>query len=118
MSHGTTLKDQSAGKWKAKDSNSLTLLDGSMGRTMCINGLPTHEGSLFRKLWAASALADPKYHSLIVKTHMDFIENGSQIITTNSYGTQPNYYMSAYEKGEYFAIMCEHAKVRFIQGGR
>ena len=42
---------------------------------------------------------------------MDFIESGSQIITTNSYATQPNYYMSAYEKGEYMELMCKHAKV-------
>ena len=38
MSHGTSLKDQSAGKWKAKDSNPLTLLDGGLGRTLCIKG--------------------------------------------------------------------------------
>ena len=38
MSHGTSLKDQSAGKWKAKDSRPLTLLDGGLGRTLCIKG--------------------------------------------------------------------------------
>ena len=55
---------------------------------------------------------DPQYHELIVKTHMDFIESGSQIISTNSYATQPNYYMSAFEKEDYMRLMCEHAKVR------
>ena len=38
MSHGTSLKDQSAGKWMAKDSRPLTLLDGGLGRTLCIKG--------------------------------------------------------------------------------
>ena len=45
---------------------------------------------------------------------MDFIESGSQIISTNSYATQPNYYMSAFEKEDYMRLMCEHAKVRKI----
>ena len=36
MSHGT-FKDQSVGKWK-KSSGKITLLDGSMGRLLCING--------------------------------------------------------------------------------
>lgn len=45
---------------------------------------------------------------------MDFIKAGSQIITTNSYATQPNYYMSAYGKDAYMKIMYEHAKVIFI----
>ena len=78
---------------------------------MCINGLPHGEGTLFRKLWAAAALADEKYHQLIVKAHMDFIEAGSQIITTNSYAVQPNYYSTAYGEDAYEGIMLEHAKV-------
>ena len=77
-----------------------------------IKGLPTEDGTLFKKIWAAAALVDPQYHELIVKTHMDFIESGSQIISTNSYATQPNYYMSAFEKEDYMRLMCEHAKVR------
>ena len=78
---------------------------------MCINGLPHGEGTLFRKLWAAAALADEKYHQLIVKAHMDFIEAGSQIITTNSYAVQPNYYSTAYGEDAYEGFMLEHAKV-------
>ena len=78
---------------------------------MCINGLPHGEGTLFRKLWAAAALADEKYHQLIVKAHMDFIEAGSQIITTNSYAVQPNYYSTAYGEEAYEGFMLEHAKV-------
>ena len=77
-----------------------------------IKGLPTEDGTLFKKIWAAAALVDPQYHELIVKTHMDFIESGSQIISTNSYATQPNYYMSAFKKEDYMRLMCEHAKVQ------
>ena len=41
---------------------------------------------------------------------MDYIESGSTIITTNSYATQPNYYVGAYGK-DYEQTMLEHAKV-------
>ena len=67
-------------------------------------------GSLFKKIWSAAALADSKYHDLIIKAHMDYIESGSTIITTNSYATQPNYYVEAYGK-DYEQKMLEHAKV-------
>ena len=110
MSHGT-LKDQSAGKWRGNKKSNLTLMDGSMGRLLCINGLPHGEGTLFKKIWSAAALADPKYHDLIVKAHMDYILAGSQIICTNSYGTQPNYYVEAYGEDKYESLMLEHAKI-------
>ena len=109
MSHGT-FKDQSIGKWQVKDSN-LTLIDGSVGRLLCINGLPHGEGTLFKKIWAAAALADEKYHHLIVQAHMDYILVGSQIITTNSYGTQPKYYVEAFGETEYEGLMLKHAKI-------
>lgn len=105
------MSNQLAKKWTAKDSRPLTLLDGGVGRTLCANGLPTEEGSLFRKIWSAAALAEPKHHEIVIKTHIEFIKSGSQVITTNSYATQPNYYMSAYEKDDYMKIMCEHAKI-------
>ena len=44
----------------------VTVMDGSMGRQLCIEGLPC--GELFHKIWAASALADPAYHELVVST--------------------------------------------------
>ena len=91
--------------------NYFVICTTSKGRTLCINGLPHGEGTLFRKLWAAAALADEKYHQLIVKAHIDFIEAGSQIITTNSYAVQPNYYSTAYGEDAYEGIMLEHAKV-------
>ena len=111
MSHGGSLKDQSGGKWKGGSKSNLKLMDGSMGRLLCINGLPHGEGTLFKKIWAAAALADPKYHELIVKAHMEYILAGSQIICTNSYGTQPNYYAEAYGQDKYKSLMLEHAKI-------
>ena len=42
----------------------VTVMDGSMGRQLVVEGLP--RGDLFHKIWAASALADPAYHELIV----------------------------------------------------
>jgi hypothetical protein len=113
MSHGT-LKDQSVGKWRREkkcDGNKMVLLDGSMGRHLCLNGLPHEEGTLFRKIWSAAALAEPKYHDLIIKAHVDYIESGSQIITTNSYATQPKYYAEAYGEDRFEELMLAHAKV-------
>ena len=115
MSHAV-LKDQSADKWKkASDkmpSSKLILLDGSMGYTLCLNGLPNEEGTLFTKIWAAAALADEKYHKIVVQAHIDYIESGSHIISTNSYATQPNYYKHTYGEDAYEALMLKHAKVR------
>ena len=116
MSHGT-LKDQSMGSWslnKKHKQNKMVLLDGSMGRHLCLNGLPHEEGTLFRKIWSAAALADSQYHDLVVEAHMDYIASGSQIITTNSYATQPNYYMEAYGETSYEELMLSHAKVRLL----
>ena len=112
MSHGGALKDQSKGKWRAdKTKEAMVLLDGSMGRQMCLNGLPHGEGTLFTKIWSAAALADPQYNHLVIKAHMDYIEAGSKIITTNSYGTQPHYYEEAFGKETYEKLMLSHAKV-------
>ena len=69
------------------------------------------EGMRGEKTQIFRTLAEPKHHEIVIKTHIEFIKSGSQVITTNSYATQPNYYMSAYEKDEYMRIMCEHAKV-------
>ena len=112
MSHGGALKDQSMGKWVASTMDKkMVLMDGSIGRQMCLNGLPHGEGTLFTKIWSAAALADPKYNNLVIKAHMDYIEAGSQIITTNSYGTQPHYYEDAFGEETYEELMLNHAKV-------
>ena len=39
-------------------------------------------------LWGASALFKKKYHKIVVKTHLDFIKAGAEIIVTNSFGSR------------------------------
>ena len=39
-------------------------------------------------LWGASALYKKKYHKIVVKTHLDFITAGAEIIVTNSFGSR------------------------------
>ena len=39
-------------------------------------------------LWGASALYNRKYHKTVVKTHLDFIKAGAEIIVTNSFGSR------------------------------
>ena len=35
-----------------------------------------------------SALYNRKYHKTVVKTHLDFIKAGAEIIVTNSFGSR------------------------------
>lgn len=103
---------KSAGTWKKLTKGSKPIMiDGSMGTALILNGLPKEKGSLFKKLWAASALADDQYHDLVVKSHVDYIEAGSTVLSTNSYATQPNYYEETFGKDKYENLMLEHAKV-------
>ena len=39
-------------------------------------------------MWSASALIDKQYHELLIKTHLDFIEAGADVITTNTFATR------------------------------
>ena len=89
----------------------MVLLDGSMGYYIRSSAIPQGNGSLFTKIWSAAALADPQYNDLVIKAHMEYIEAGSKIITTNSYGTQPHYYEEAFGKETYEELMLRHAKV-------
>ena len=103
---------KSAATWKKLVNGSKPIMiDGSMGTALILNGLPKEKGSLFKKLWAASALADDQYHDLVVKSHVDYIEAGSTVLSTNSYATQPNYYEETFGKDKYENLMLEHAKV-------
>ena len=86
-----------------------------MGTCLIDIGLPHGEGSMFKQLWSAAALADDRFHDLIVKAHMEYIKVGSQTITTNSYATQPNYYEETYGKDKYEGQMLKHAKVELSQ---
>ena len=59
------------------------ILDGGMGQELLNRGVKTH-GSL----WGASALLNKKYHKVVVKTHLDFINAGAEVIVTNSFGSR------------------------------
>ena len=39
-------------------------------------------------IWGATALLHKKYHSTVVDAHLDFIEAGSEVIVTNSFGSR------------------------------
>ena len=67
--------------------------------------------SLFTKIWSAAALAEPQYHEEVIKAHIEYIRSGSEILSTNSYGVQPNYYKKAFGNDAYENLMVEHAKL-------
>ena len=54
-----------------------------MGQELLNRGVKPHG-----TLWGASALYNRKYHKTVVKTHLDFIKAGAEIIVTNSFGKQ------------------------------
>ena len=54
----------------------VTIMDGSMGRQLQIEGLPST--GLFLKIWSASALADPSFHKMVVNTHQRYIRAGAK----------------------------------------
>ena len=57
-----------------------TLLDGGMGQELINRGAPRSA-----ELWSAWAmLEDP---GLVTAVHLDYVEAGADVITTNSYST-------------------------------
>ena len=88
----------------------VTILDGSNGRALAeLHGIDEHE--LFGKIWSSTALVleeyhvkvvevdqsikrfhTPNYNSYLCQVHLSYMKAGAEIITTNSYATQPNYY--------------------------
>ena len=54
-----------------------------MGQELLNRGVKTY-GSL----WGASALLNKKYHKTVIKTHLDFINAGAEVIVTNSFGSR------------------------------
>jgi len=122
------IQDQSIGRWRGKsvqnnetslssgDQNStsiftqpVTILDGSMGVQLCIEGLT--DDALFHKIWSASALVHTSFHDNIVSIHRRHIEAGATWITTNSFGVQPTYYSRAFVSEEWEGKMVAHAEL-------
>jgi len=61
----------------------LRILDGGMGQELLNRGVKPHG-----TIWGASALLHRKYHKIVVKTHLDFIKAGAEVIVTNSFGSR------------------------------
>ncbi len=59
------------------------ILDGGMGQELLARGMEP-KGTL----WSANALADEKYHKLILNIHKDFIKSGAEVITTNNFAAR------------------------------
>jgi homocysteine S-methyltransferase len=63
--------------------NKTRILDGGMGQELLNRGVKPHG-----TIWGASALLHKKYHNTVIKTHLDFIEAGAEVIVTNSFGSR------------------------------
>ena len=61
----------------------LKILDGGLGQELLSRGVKA-KGTL----WSASALIEEKYHELLIKTHLDYIKAGADVITTNTFATR------------------------------
>jgi len=59
------------------------ILDGGMGQELLNRGVIP-----YGTIWGATALLHKKYHKLLLKTHLDFIKAGAEIIVTNSFGSR------------------------------
>jgi len=82
------------------------VLDGSMGRHLLNNGLPS-DG----QLWSARALVDKQYHEMVISAHVDYIAAGADYITTNNYAVQPFYYRKAFAGDRWEDKLAEHSKL-------
>ena len=56
------------------------ILDGGMGQELLKRGLKP-QGTL----WSASALIEEKYHQLVTDAHLDFINDGADVIVTATF---------------------------------
>ena len=61
----------------------IRILDGGMGQELVNRGVIPHG-----TIWGASPLPHRKYHKTVVKTHLDFIKTGAEVIVTNSFGSR------------------------------
>ena len=68
----------------AKSYRFLHILDGGTGELLFRKGLPDD-----RVTWSAKAILDKQYHSMVTQCHLEFLNAGSTIITTNNYAITP-----------------------------
>eukprot|EP00392_Amoebophrya_sp_AT5.2_P017132 g17453.t1 len=82
-----------------------------MGRELCETfHLPTND-DLFPKIWSAAALVKPDWHDTVVAAHKSYIDAGSTLLSTNSFGTQPTFYARAFPDGEWQQRMLADAEL-------
>eukprot|EP01084_Bolivina_argentea_P309106 534629_1 len=62
----------------------LQILDGGTGELLFRKGRVDDRVS-----WSAKAIVEEKYHCLVSECHLNFLNAGSKIITTNNYGITP-----------------------------
>ncbi len=65
--------------------NKKYIFDGGMGQLLIDKGMITH-----KTLWSATALIDENLNNLVLDSHLDFIEAGSEIIVTNNFKVRKN----------------------------
>ena len=63
--------------------NKIRILDGGMGQELLSRGLIS-KGTL----WSTSALLDEKFHDLLTRVHLSFIEAGADVIITNNFSSR------------------------------
>jgi len=66
-------------------------MDGSMGRLLMNSGVPQDD-----VIWSGRSITEEQYHPKVIEAHMKYINHGSDLITTNNYTVQPNYYRKAF----------------------
>lgn len=74
----STFQDLITGKKK------YMLLDGGTGEELFKHGVPDD-----REIWSATAVVNSKHHNSLRQVHRSFLDAGSEVITTNSYGIVP-----------------------------
>ena len=101
-------RSMSMSKATEEDSNIMTnllknkkyiLSDGGTGEELFRRGVPDD-----RKIWSATAVVNEKYHSILNDVHVSFLDAGSDMITTNSYGIIPSVGFSKDEIEKYVAL--------------
>ena len=65
--------------------NKKYIFDGGMGQLLIDKGMITH-----KTVWSATALIDENLNNLVLDSHLDFIEAGSEIIVTNNFKVRKN----------------------------
>ena len=62
---------------------SIKILDGRISQELLSRGIISTSS-----LWSASSLLNETYHQLIIDTHLDFINAGSDIIVTSNFSAR------------------------------